>query len=58
MVVTIMYRNNYDGGDGWTHYPMTIEIADNCPVCGGKRGQSYNHHLHEDGDWLDVFLHP
>lgn len=37
--VTVMYRNNYFGGDGWIFYPMQIEIGDNCPVCGGPRGE-------------------
>jgi hypothetical protein len=33
-----MYRNNWFGGDGWTYYPVTVTIADTCPVCGGSRG--------------------
>lgn len=54
MIVRIMFRNNYVGGDGWTYYPIEVEIADTCPVCGGKRGKPYNHSFHEDGDWFNV----
>lgn len=54
MRVTIMYRNNYDGGDGWTYYPMTIEIGDNCPHCGGPRGEPRYHRQCEDGEWFDL----
>lgn len=43
-----------DGGNGWVYHPKTIEIGDNCPVCGGKRGQPYNYHFCEDGEWFDV----
>ena len=54
MRVTIMYRNNYDGGDGWTYFPMTIEIADVCPICREKRGTPYPHRFCEDGEWYVV----
>lgn len=54
MKVTVMYRNNWFGGDGWIAYPIQIEIADTCPVCGGKRGTPYWHRFHEDGQWIDV----
>jgi hypothetical protein len=54
MRVTIMYRNNFDGGDGWNYYPKQIEIADACPICGEKRGTPYNYHFCEDGEWYDV----
>ena len=54
MKVKIMYRDTYVGGDGWTYYPMTIEIADACPVCGGKRGEPYPYRFCEDGEWYVV----
>ncbi len=54
MRVTIMYRNNFDGGDGWTSYPITVQIADNCPQCGEKRGTPYNYHFCEDDEWFSV----
>lgn len=54
MIVTIMYRNTYTGGDGWTFYPMNVEISDNCPICGGKRGQPKEKYFCEDGEWYTV----
>lgn len=54
MIVTIMYRNSYDGGDGWRYYPMNIKIGDNCPVCGGKRGEPSQRTYCEDGEWYTV----
>jgi hypothetical protein len=30
---------------------VTIEISDNCPVCGGKRGNPYGYNFYEDGGW-------
>lgn len=54
MVVTIMYRNTYLGGDGWTYYPMKVEIADECPQCGGPRGEPYAYHFCEDESWYTV----
>ena len=54
MIVTVMYRNNYFGGDGWVSYPVVIEIADTCPICGGPRGEPTPHIFHEDGDWYSV----
>lgn len=54
MNVTIMYRNNFDGGDGWAYYPMGIEIGNCCPICGGERGKPYSYRFHEDGDWFVV----
>lgn len=54
MEVTVMYRNNWFGGDGWTYYPMQIKIADTCPVCGSKRGKPYWHRFCEDGEWFSV----
>lgn len=52
--VTIMFRNSYVGGDGWTYYPLTIEIGDNCPVCGCKRGEVKPINMCEDGEWFNV----
>jgi hypothetical protein len=51
VTVTIMYRNSYDGGDGWTYYPLTVAIADTCPVCGGPRGEPVMQPFREDGEW-------
>jgi hypothetical protein len=48
MKVTVMYRNNWFGGDGWTYYPVEIEIGDTCPVCGGPRGEPYGYNFIED----------
>ncbi len=36
MIVTIPSREQHEG-----YYSMTIEISDNCPVCGGKRGETF-----------------
>ena len=33
---------------------ITINISDNCPICGAKRGTPKNYHFCEDGDWFDV----
>lgn len=54
MIVTIMYRNTYEGGDGWIYGPMVVEIADTCPICGSQRGVPYPHRFCEDGEWMDV----
>ena len=54
MNVTIMYRNSYDGGDGWIYHPLKITIADTCPRCGQKRGQPRPHTFCEDGEWFTV----
>ncbi len=54
MEVIVMYRNNWFSGDGWTYYPKTIEISDNCPVCGEKRGKPKYYRFHEDGQWFTV----
>jgi len=60
MTVTIMYRNSFFGGDGWTYYPVTVEIADNCPICGAKRGTPNPKSYCEDGEWytLDNWHNP
>lgn len=60
MKVTIMYRNNWFGGDGWTFYPVTVEISDNCPVCGAKRGTPSKNRYCEDGEfyYLDNWKNP
>lgn len=54
MVVTVMYRNNWFGGDGWTYYPLQIHIKNTCPECGQKRGEPKPHTYCEDGDWYTV----
>lgn len=54
MIVTIMYRNNWFGGDGWTYYPVTVEIRDYCPVCGAKRGEPQARSYCEDGEHYTV----
>jgi hypothetical protein len=51
--VLIMYRNSYEGGDGWTYYPMKVTINDNCH-CGAKRGDPYSYRFCDDGEWFDV----
>ena len=48
MRVTVMYRN------GWHIQPVTVEIDDKCPICGGPRGEPYNHRFYECGDWYSV----
>lgn len=52
--VTVMYRNNWFGGDGWTFYPVTVEIANTCPVCGGPRGEPQHKSFYECGAWYNV----
>ncbi len=54
MKVKVMYRNNWFGGDGWTYYPMTIEISNKCPICNGLRGKPYLYRFCEDGEWFVV----
>lgn len=54
MIVTVMYRNNWFGGDGWACYPKTIEISNKCPVCGELRGNPYAYNFCEDGEWFTV----
>lgn len=58
--VTIMYRNSWSGGDGWTYYPVTVTIAATCPVCGEPRGTPTRRLFCEDGEWydLDVWENP
>lgn len=60
MEVTIMYRNNWFGGDGWTYYAVRIKISDKCPVCGGDRGKPRSTNYCEDGEWrmLDNWKNP
>jgi hypothetical protein len=48
MTVTVMFR------DGWTRYPVAVEIAGTCPVCGGPRGEPRGHNFYEDGDTFHV----
>ena len=54
MKVTVMYRNNWFGGDGWIYYPKTIKINDTCPICGLLRGKPKSYRFHEDGNWFTV----
>lgn len=54
MTVTIMYRNSFHGGDGWTFYPITVEISDYCPKCGGARGTPKGYNFYEDGETYHV----
>ena len=49
-----MYRNNWFGGDGWTYYPVRVEISDCCPICGEKRGTPQSTRYCEDGEWYNV----
>lgn len=52
MRVTIMFRDWH--GKTLTAYPVSVEIADTCPVCGGPRGEPYPYRFCEDADWLTV----
>lgn len=55
MTVTVMYRNNWFGGDGWTYFPVTVQIADTCPKCGGPRGEKqWTQQQCEDGEWFQL----
>jgi hypothetical protein len=54
MTVKVMYRNNWFGGDGWTYYPVEVEISKTCPVCGGPRGEPGWYNFCEDGEWYSV----
>ena len=54
MKVTVMFRNNWFGGDGWVYYPKTIEISNNCAICGKPRGKSKPYRFCEDGQWFIV----
>ncbi len=54
MIATIMYRNSYEGGDGWRYYPVNVELSDNCPICNGKRGEPKYHRQCEDGEFFDL----
>lgn len=60
MKVTIMYRNNWFGGDGWTYYLINIEIMDTCPACGAKRGTPVQRSFCDDGEWymVDTWINP
>ena len=54
MTVTVMYRNNWFGGDGWTYYPKTITISAFCPQCGERRGIPTWINQAEDGEWFQL----
>ena len=60
MKVTVMYRNNWFGGNGWTYYPKTVEISNCCPVCGKLRGKPKPYNFCEDGTWytVDKWINP
>jgi hypothetical protein len=60
MTVTVMHRNNYEGGDGWTYYAKTVTISAYCPICGERRGAPTWHNQCEDGEWfsLNVWENP
>ena len=47
--VTVMYRNNWFGGDGWTFHAATVEIGELCPICGMPRGKPYLHRFYDTG---------
>lgn len=52
--VTVMFRNSFFGGNGWTYYPVQIEIGDRCPECGGPRGEPAKHTFRDCGEWFTV----
>ena len=54
MELTIMYRNSFDGGDGWRYYPVTIQVGDECLQCGGPRALPHSYTFCEDGEWFTV----
>lgn len=54
MTVTVMYRNNWFGGDGWKFYPVTVQIPAVCPVCGGPRGEPTWDRFRDTGEWYSV----
>lgn len=54
MTVTVMYRNNWFGGDGWTYYPKQVTISAFCPACGKHRGEPSWYRFCEDGEWFTV----
>ena len=60
MTVTVMYRNNWFGGDGWTYYPKTVTISAFCPKCGEHRGEPQPYNQCEDGEWfaLNIWRNP
>lgn len=53
MKVTIMYRNNFHGGDGWIYHPLTVDISNKC-YCGWLRGTPSSYTFYEDGEWYTV----
>lgn len=54
MKAVIMYRNSYHGGDGWTYYPMVVDIAETCPKCGYLRGEPKRTRFCDDGEYYEV----
>lgn len=53
MVVVVMYRW-IDPSGSWGGRPVTVKIADTCPVCGGPRGELRWQTFCEDGEWFTV----
>lgn len=51
---TIMFRNSFTGGDGWTCHPLEVNIAASCPICGGPRGEAEEFTFLEDGEFFTV----
>jgi hypothetical protein len=51
--VTMTYRVNDRGtGPGYEGVKVvTVEVAAQCPRCGGPRGEAAPFRFHEDGDW-------
>lgn len=49
-----MYRNSFDGGDGWNHEPRVVRVGDRCPICGGPRGEPAPYSFWEDGEAVVV----
>ena len=54
MKVTVMFRNNWFGGDGWIFHPVTVNIGNFCPVCGARRGEPYLYRFKDCGEWFSV----
>jgi hypothetical protein len=48
------------GNGGYYLMTREIEISDNCPTCGSKRGIPRSHQTYEDGDvaWSHVWDNP
>lgn len=42
-ILTIVYRNDYHGGDGNQQYALPLLYNMVCPICGGERGEPKKH---------------